>query len=116
MDQAAQRRSHTAQSGQGVSRIAATLDFLVEYTLFHFGTEEQSMTDHKYPELDAHKAKHQELTSTLKNLEQDFEEDGATQALATAVNTFMTNWLVQHIREVDLRFGAFLEERGITLA
>ncbi len=104
------------QSGHGASRIAATLDFLVGYTEFHFSTEERCMTEHQYPELDAHKVKHQELTGTLKNLEQDFEEDGATQALATAVNTFLTNWLVKHIREVDLRFGAFLKERGIALA
>ena len=108
--------SAAIQSGRGASRIAATLDFLVEYTQFHFGTEERFMTDHEYAELDAHKAKHQELTDTIKNLEQDFEEDGATQALATAINTFLTNWLVKHIREVDLRFGAFLKERGIALA
>jgi hemerythrin len=104
------------QAGQGPGRIAETLDFLVGYTQFHFETEQRYMTDHGYPELETHKSKHQELTDTLKDLDRDFEEEGATQALATAINTFLTNWLVRHIREVDLRFGAFLRERGITIA
>ena len=107
--------SAAIQFGHGASRIAPILDFLVEYTQFHFGTEERCMTDHQYPELEVHKGKHQELLGTLKNLEQDFEEDGATQALATAINTFLTNWLVKHIQEVDQRFGAFLKGRGITV-
>jgi hemerythrin len=108
--------SAAIQSGRGATRIAESLDFLARYTELHFGTEERCMIDYKYPELDAHRSKHQELTHTLKNLEEDFDEEGATQSLATAINTFLGNWLVRHIREVDLRFGAFLKERGITIS
>jgi hemerythrin len=107
--------SAAIRPGHGASQIAPALDFLIGYTEFHFATEERCMAEHTYPELDIHKGKHEELRGTLKNLEQDFEEDGATPALATAVDTFLTNWLVRHIREVDLRFGAFLKERGIAI-
>jgi hemerythrin len=107
--------SAAVQAGLGAGRIAEALDFLAEYTQFHFGTEERCMTDHQYPELEAHKSKHQELSDTLKDLERDFDEEGATASLATAINTLLTNWLIRHIREVDLRFGTFLKERGITI-
>lgn len=104
------------QSGHGFGRIAETLDFLVEYTQFHFGTEEQCMASHGYPELEAHAKKHHELLATLKDVEQEFDEEGITPALPGAINTLLTNWLVRHIREVDQRFGEFLKERGIAVA
>jgi hemerythrin len=98
------------QAGRGPGRIVETLDFLVDYTRFHFGTEERFMAEHKYPESDAHKAKHEELAAALKDLERDFDDEGASHNLAAAVDTFLSNWLVRHIREVDLRFGEFLRQ------
>jgi hemerythrin len=97
---------------RGVPKIIKTLDFLIEYTNFHFGVEEMNMTELGYPEIDYHKGQHAEFVNTLKNLEMDFEEEGATQALAESINTFMFNWLVKHIKTVDVRFGKFLNEKG----
>ncbi len=95
---------------RGVPKIIKTLDFLIEYTDFHFGTEEKNMAELGYPQLEYHKAQHAEFVTTLKNLEMDFEEEGATEALAEAINTFMFNWLVKHIKTVDVQFGKFLKE------
>jgi hemerythrin-like metal-binding protein len=73
------------------------------------------MTQAGYPELDAHKAKHEELRGTVANLIQDFEEEGETHALEGAVETFLGNWLIDHIRETDQLFGAFVKANGIVL-
>ncbi len=73
------------------------------------------MIANDYPGLEDHKTKHQELKDTLADLEQDFGEEGATPALAEAINTFLGNWLVKHIKSVDVEFGAFLKEKGIAL-
>jgi hemerythrin-like metal-binding protein len=66
------------------------------------------MAEKQYPDAAAHKAKHDELRRTLDDLVQDFREDGPTEALAIAVDTFLGNWLLTHIREVDSMLGAFL--------
>lgn len=100
------------QAGQGQSRVVEALDFLVDYTEYHFESEERLMADERYPELDEHRQKHRELTRTLANLEQDFDEDGVTPALVQAIDTLVGNWLVQHIQEVDRRFGVFLRNRS----
>ena len=100
----------------GVEHIAQTLAFLVDYTYHHFDTEEKHMTANHYPGLAAHRRKHSELRTTLKNLVQDFEEEGATPALAEAVDTFLGSWLLNHIEEVDRAFGTFLTDNKITLA
>jgi hemerythrin len=99
---------------RGVPKIIKTLDFLIEYTDYHFGTEEKNMVEQEYPHYDFHKGQHAEFVNTLKNLEMDFEEEGATEALAESINTFMFNWLVKHIKTVDVQFGTFLNDKGAT--
>ena len=100
---------------QGVLHISKTLGFLIDYTETHFGTEEKHMAANNYAGMDAHKAKHDELRRTLADLVRDFEEDGVTHDLAHAIDTFLGNWLIKHIQEVDMKFGAFLKEEGIVL-
>ena len=101
--------------GQGSQKIIRTLDFLIEYTNFHFGTEEKYMNELAYPQRDFHVGQHMEFITTLNNLEEDFLEEGATASLAEAINTFMFNWLVKHIKSVDVQFGKFLDEKGVEM-
>ena len=107
----------TAFAENGAQRqIADTLGFLVDYTNFHLATEEKHMTAHKYPGLAEHVQRHQELRTTLNDLVRDFEEDGPTQGLADAVNTFLGNWLIRHIQQVDQKFGAFVKDQGLAIS
>jgi hemerythrin len=103
--------SAAIEAMHGPQRIAEALGFLRDYTLFHFATEERSMAEHAYPEAEVHKTKHEELKHTLGDLESEYQEEGATHILADSIDTFMTNWLVTHIREVDMKFGAFLKDK-----
>jgi len=103
------------KSRRGMQRIVSTLDFLSEYTQYHFSTEEKYMVQTGYPELENHRAKHEELKKTLGNLIEDFREDGITEKISEAVGTFLGNWLKDHIRVVDQVFAAFLKEKKIQL-
>ncbi len=107
--------SAAIENMQGPQRIAEALTFLGDYTRFHFETEERYMTQYAYPELAQHQAKHEELKKTLADLEEEYEEEGATHILAESIDTFLSNWLVGHITDVDRKFGAFLQEKGIVL-
>ena len=106
---------HAIETYQSVNEIVKTLDFLIEYTNFHFSTEEKHMNETQYPGVKYHHTQHEEFKVTLRDLTVDFEEDGATRALAESVNTFLMNWLVTHIKSVDVQFGTFLMEKGLTL-
>ena len=61
-----------------------------------------------YPGLAEQKAAHTEFLDSLKTLKADFEEEGSTRALAHAINTFLMNWLTDHIRTLDRRIGVFM--------
>ena len=104
------------RTGQGPAEIVRTLDFLIDYTDYHFGTEEKNMRAFDYPELPAHLERHAEFKRTLKNLGEDFEEEGATQGLADSIETLLMNWFVKHIKDVDNKFGAFLRENDLTMS
>jgi hemerythrin len=96
----------------GGAKIVKTLSFLFDYTDYHFKTEEKNMKRCGYPDLEAHQGAHAELVDTLKDLEREFEMEGAHHKLAAALNTFLNNWLIKHIKGVDVKFGSYLREKG----
>ena len=104
------------RTGQGPAEIVRILTFLMDYTKFHFGTEERNMRAHDYPGLDAHLVKHEEFKTALANLSDDFKEEGATLGLADSIETLLMNWFVKHIKDVDHRFGEFLRENHLTMS
>lgn len=107
--------SQSLASNQGPKKIATTLNFLIDYTDFHFTEEEKHMAANEYPELDAHKKKHEEFKATLSSMEEDLEEEGATQLLADSIDNLLVRWLFEHIRMVDVAFGKFLKEKGVEI-
>jgi len=101
---------------QEVAQITRTLGFLSEYTETHFATEEQAMADSGYPELKEHQAKHNDLRKTVSDMIEEFIEEGSTDILAASVETFLGNWLIKHIQEVDMRFAAFAQRNQINIS
>ena len=108
--------SRAIEMSQGEVRTVATLDFTVDYTDFHFSTEEKHIMEQNYPGLEYQKQLHAEFKSHLKRLVEDFEEEGPTKALGTSINVFLHNWLIKHIKGVDHKFGEFLNEKGFKLS
>jgi hemerythrin len=96
-------------SQKSQTQIMKTLGFLIDYTETHFSTEEKHMAGSNYGGLQEHKEQHNALRVTLADLVKDFEEEGVTPRLVQAVDTFLGNWLINHIKEVDMKFGGFIK-------
>ena len=107
--------SQSLESGQGPAKIATTLNFLIDYTNFHFTAEEKHMAANGYPELETHKKMHEGFKATLTNMGEDLEEEGATQSLADSIDTLLVKWLFEHIRTIDVTFGKFLKKKGVEI-
>lgn len=79
-----------------------TLDYLADYTEFHFGEEEKLQEEIGYPGIAEHKKKHEELRQVVQDLYAMLEEqEGPTAAFVESVNENVTNWLYNHIRGFD---------------
>ena len=107
--------SKAVDTSQGASEILKSLEFMYEYTDFHFTDEEKQMAKYEYPGLEDQKRMHAEFMHSIKQLEEDFEEEGATGPLANSINTFLLNWLVKHIKGEDAKFGTYINENNIEI-
>ena len=103
--------SEATKANVGESEIVKALVFLADYARFHFSSEEEYMTETGYSGLAEQQQMHGKFMETLKNLEDDFQEEGSTKNLANAINTFLMNWLARHIKVLDRKFADFLSKR-----
>jgi hemerythrin len=103
--------SDAFNSGLEQNKIIKTMDFMIEYTDFHFSAEEKLMAEHGYPGLEQQREQHKEFRTTLNNILEDFREEGPSKDLATSINVFLLNWLINHIKGSDTKIGQCLAEK-----
>lgn len=87
-------------------RIAAILQKLRDYTKTHFADEEAYMESIQYKRIFTQKIQHQEFIEKLDNIDMDSIDAGEDQDGAIAdLLTFLTDWLIHHILELDTKIG-----------
>jgi len=88
-----------------------TIDQMVEYTEYHFKTEERLMATHAYPRTEAHLAQHQEFKERSLQLRQQYA--AGQRAISIHTLTFLCEWLLYHILSTDLELGSFLRDKDV---
>ncbi|HET8540552.1 MAG TPA: bacteriohemerythrin [Anaeromyxobacter sp.] len=91
--------------------LGALVDFLYQYAVAHFGTEEEAMRRARYPGYARHKAEHDRFISDLLTLARDHERSGAGAFMALKVSQWLTQWLRNHVSGTDAELGRFLVKR-----
>ncbi len=94
----------------GEEVIGDILTMLESYTVDHFQHEEKLMAEYHFPGLEEHQRIHRELIGAVQELKQ--RADSGTEELAHDFLKFLRSWLLEHILDVDKRYGSFLESRG----
>lgn len=85
------------------------LDYLAEYTDFHFSAEEKLQEEVGYPGLEDHKKKHEEFKNSLRSLEEFLEEsEGPTDAFVEQVKKKVVDWLFNHIKTFDRSVAEYI--------
>ena len=93
-------------AGDANDVIGKVLDRMIEYTAFHFATEERLMADSAYPNAGLHKIEHKKLVEKAVDLQKRFKS-GQGQITLEVMN-FLRDWLKHHIAESDKALGAHL--------
>jgi len=103
---------HDAMSqGKSHQILGRIIKGLVVYTKTHFATEEKYFDKFGYPETRSHKKEHTAFTRQVSEFKQDF--DAGKIGLSIEVMRFLSNWLRNHIKNVDKKFGPFFNEHGL---
>ena len=99
------------QEGGEKMQAIKMLDYLAEYTDFHFSAEEKLQEEVSYPAIEGHKANHEEFKKAVDELhEMLVEEEGPTDAFVAAVEKNVVNWLFDHIKNMDQALAAYIQE------
>jgi hemerythrin len=97
-------------AGAERSALAHIFNELIDYTIDHFQTEERCFVELSYPESQAHKKEHDDLTEQVMKLQSQFSEGDLV--ISFELLDFLYDWLMKHTSDSDIEFREFLDARG----
>ncbi|MBN1909517.1 MAG: hemerythrin family protein [Pirellulales bacterium] len=89
------------RQGEGKGSIEQTLDFLANYALQHFASEEQHMSQMNCPAAAENKKAHDQFLAKFREMREKLDTSGVSSTLAIEMHDFLGNWLVNHIQKID---------------
>jgi hemerythrin len=105
-------RLHDAMKARkGKEIIGGLLGELVDYTYYHFATEEKYFRLYNYPHFDVHKSEHDLMRGLTADLKRKF--DANAEMIIIEAMELLKDWLSDHVLGSDGKYGSFLNEREI---
>ena len=97
------------EAGESKVKAVKMLDYLDEYTNFHFNAEEELQKNVNYPELPQHHKKHEEFKKTIQSLYVYLDEiEGPDDKFTETVKTKVVDWLFGHIKTFDRSVAEYI--------
>lgn len=94
------------KDGKGKEVAEKTLNFLVDYTIQHFSSEEDLMKKKGYPDFTSHKITHDKFVAEVKEIKTKYL---AGKILPMQVSSILSDWLKNHILGTDKKYVPFLK-------
>lgn len=98
--------------GTGQYIVGNIIDGLVDYTKFHFKTEEDIMIRIAYPDYEKHKFQHDAFVKKVAEFQEKFKKGAIL--LSLDVLKFLEDWLINHICKMDKAYSTYFNKNGIT--
>lgn len=86
-----------------------TVDQALEYTLFHFGYEEEFMGKIGYPRISEQRQMHIDIVNLLKKFKRDILDDKVI--VSTGVTRELKRWFNEHILVEDKAYADFFNAK-----
>ena len=96
---------------KGMLLQADVLTSLAAFIQTHFSDEERLMRHYVFPGFVQHKKAHDQMLAQVRVFQRNTET--GENAVTRGVMVFFKDWLVQHIREEDIKYGPFMNGKGI---
>lgn len=89
--------------------IIRTLEELIDYSFYHFVTEEELLLKYDYPQYEEHKREHEQFK--LKIAQFMKEQESVERVLPFPIVVFLRDWLISHVLTTDKKYSAYLNEK-----
>lgn len=106
------RIAHAIDKKKPVEEINALMDELVRLARKHFEFEEELMTEHGFPGIEAHAREHSGLLQRLANLSEVLRTSNPHKV--ELVLAFITDWAELHLLQGEKVLGQFLSSKGLS--
>ncbi len=97
--------------GKGNDVLGKIIDGLISYAGTHFNTEERYFDQFGYSEANSHKREHSDFTAKVAEFNDGFK--AGKLGLSIQVMNFLSDWLRNHIKGVDKKYGPFFNQKGL---
>ncbi len=97
--------------GQGSSTVSSVISDLADYTVYHFQAEEKLLQTHNFPGYLVQLKSHKGFVEKV----QEFQANLTSRKLSMSIEViqFLKDWLIEHIQGQDMKYGKFLNEKGV---
>jgi len=100
------------KEGKGANVLNDILQRLIDYTDYHFSTEERLMEAYSYPGFIHHKAEHAKLIRQVQEFQRQYRQNPT--GLAVQLLNFLKSWITDHILQTDKQYSRYLNNQGVT--
>lgn len=97
------------QNENSFDNLSILLDELLEYTIYHFEMEEELFSNSQYSEKDSHLKEHAAFSNYIKGFLDVKNRDNILEA--KNLLKYLNNWIIYHIKEVDMKYVPFVKEK-----
>ncbi len=99
------------KSGNSTEEIIKHMNFLADYVIKHFNSEEKLQSKYNYPDIIRHKQIHSEFKVTVTKLLEDVTKNGLTTSRKIEISQMTMDWLLKHIGVEDKKLADFILEK-----
>ncbi len=88
------------------------LQGLVDYSSYHFHSEESLMEQHGFPGLEQHRRAHEQFTKKVAQFQNRYET--GQLVIPIEIADFLKDWLVNHVTTTDQQYAPFFKQKGVS--
>jgi hemerythrin-like metal-binding protein len=99
------------RAGHGKDILGKVLAELIDYTGYHFKTEEEAFARFGYPQADEHKKQHDALVKTALDLKGKM--DSGEMMVTVETLNYLSGWVTNHIMKEDKLYTPFLKGKPV---
>lgn len=99
------------KQGKGKLILGKIVAGLMDYTTFHFSTEEKYFAQFGYDDSENHIREHRAFVDKTSDFKKKF--DSGSIGLSTDVMNFISEWVKKHIQGTDKKYSSFFHEHGL---
>ncbi|WP_408956437.1 bacteriohemerythrin [Natroniella sp. ANB-PHB2] len=93
-----------------IEELEETLDFMGQYVVVHFDSEEKIQQEYNYPYYEEHKDVHDRFKKEIIKFKEEFEADKYNEDLIMEFSGKLLTWLINHVADEDQKIADYVQE------